>query len=114
MRGWEGEKKGRGVRVKRGEERKKGLGPATVRTNACHDVALTPMKKPVTLMFLLHEHSSLTSVISLEAAAAPSLRLIWGFLAPSSRARANVPMDLETVTQYYTPKNMRLIAVNLL
>ena len=35
MRGWEGEKKGRGVRVKRGEERKKGLGPATVRTNAC-------------------------------------------------------------------------------
>ena len=101
------------MRVKRGEERKKGLGPATVRTNACHDVALTPMKKPVTLMFLLHEHSSLTSVISLEAAAAPSLRLIWGFLAPSSRARANVPMDLETVTQYYTPKNIRLIAVKL-
>ena len=58
--------------------------------------------------------TQLTSVISLEAAAAPSLRLIWGFLAPSSRARANVPMDLQTVTQYYTPKNIHLIAVNLL
>jgi len=37
---------------------------------------------------------SRTSVISLEAAAAPSLKLICGFLAPSSNARANVPIDL--------------------
>ena len=35
-----------------------------------------------------------TRVMSLEAAAAPSRRLICGFLAPSRRARAKVPMDL--------------------
>ena len=96
------------VRAKGGEEGENGLGPATVRTNAGHDVALTPMKKPNTNV--PPTCTQLTSVISLEAAAAPSLRLIWGFLAPSSRARANVPMDLQTVTQYYTPKNIHLIA----
>ena len=32
--------------------------------------------------------------MSLEAAAAPRRRLICGFLAPSSSARANVPIDL--------------------
>ena len=36
----------------------------------------------------------ITSVMSLEAAAAPSLRLICGRFAPSNSARANVPMDL--------------------
>jgi len=34
-------------------------------------------------------------VMSLDAAAAPRRRLIWGFLAPSSSALANVPMDLK-------------------
>lgn len=32
--------------------------------------------------------------MSLEAAAAPRRRLIWGFLAPSRSALANVPIDL--------------------
>ena len=34
------------------------------------------------------------SVMSLEAAAAPNRKLICGFLAPSSNARAKVPIDL--------------------
>ena len=39
--------------------------------------------------------------MSLDAAAAPSLKLICGFLAPSSSARANVPIDLEGMDDNY-------------
>jgi len=39
--------------------------------------------------------------MSLDAAAAPSLKLICGFLAPSRRARAKVPIDLEKKDENY-------------
>jgi len=61
--------------------------------SARHFVTLKSMSGRTYILYLL------TSVMSLEAAAAPSLRLIWGFLAPSNRARANVPMDLQPHTQ---------------
>jgi len=51
----------------------------------------------------------LTSVMSLEAAAAPSLRLIWGFLAPSNRARANVPMDLTSGVESSRDHHMQVV-----